>query len=99
MLLGNAAAQHPQAGALLALANWIGAQTGASVGYLDEAANTVGAQLVGALPGAGGLNAGQMLGSAGAEGLLLLNVEPALDAADAARRRGRAAGAPRWSSR
>ena len=30
---------------LLALANWIGEQTGASVGYLTEAANTVGAQL------------------------------------------------------
>ena len=42
-----------QASTLLALANWIGEQTGASVGYLTEAANTVGAQLVGALPGAG----------------------------------------------
>jgi NADH-quinone oxidoreductase subunit G len=39
------------ASSLLALANWIGAQTGATVGYLTEAANTVGAQLVGALPG------------------------------------------------
>ena len=68
ILLGNAAAQHPQAAALLALANWIGEQTGASVGYLTEAANTVGAQLVGALPGDGGLNAGQMLGAAAAEG-------------------------------
>ena len=50
ILLGNAAAHHPAAGSLLALANWIGAQTGASVGYLSEAANTSGAQLVGALP-------------------------------------------------
>ena len=38
---------------LLALAQWIGEHTGASVGYLGEAANSVGAQLVGALPGAG----------------------------------------------
>jgi NADH-quinone oxidoreductase subunit G len=86
VLLGNAAAQHPQAGALLALANWIAAQVGASVGYLCEAANTVGAQLVGALPGPGGLNAGQMLGAAGParlKGVLLLDVEPSLDAADA----------------
>ena len=67
ILLGNAAAHHANATSLLALANWIGAQTGASVGYLTEAANTVGAQLVGALPGPNGLNAGQML-AGGAEG-------------------------------
>ncbi|MFT3665330.1 NADH-quinone oxidoreductase subunit NuoG [Piscinibacter sp.] len=82
VLLGNAAAQHPQAGALLALANWIAAQTGAAVGYLSEAANTVGAQLVGAQPGAGGLNAGQMLGGGALKAALLLDVEPAFDAAD-----------------
>ncbi len=84
ILLGNAAAQHPQAGALLALANWIGTQTGASVGYLTEAANTVGAQLVGALPKNGGLNAGQMLSGPALKACVLLNVEPALDAANAA---------------
>uniref|UniRef100_UPI0005C24AD3 molybdopterin-dependent oxidoreductase n=1 Tax=Rubrivivax gelatinosus TaxID=28068 RepID=UPI0005C24AD3 len=83
VLLGNAAAQHPQASALLALAQWIGEQTGAAVGYLGEAANTVGAQLVGALPGEGGLNAGQML-SQPMKALLALNLEPVLDAADAA---------------
>jgi NADH-quinone oxidoreductase subunit G len=82
VLLGNAAAQHPQASTLLALANWLGEHTGASVGYLTEAANTVGAQLVGAMPQAAGLNAGQML-SQPMKALLLLNVEPALDAADA----------------
>ncbi len=82
VLLGNAAAQHPQASLLLALAHWIGRETGATVGYLGEAANTVGAQLVGALPGNGGLNAGQMLHQP-MKALLLLNVEPALDAADA----------------
>lgn len=84
VLLGNAAAQHPQASQLLALAHWIGEQTGASVGYLGEAANSVGAQLVNALPGAGGLNAGQMLSGNGLKAALLLNVEPALDAADPA---------------
>jgi NADH-quinone oxidoreductase subunit G len=82
LLLGNAAAQHPQASTLLSLAQWIGQQTGATVGYLGEAANTVGAQLVNALPGPGGLNAGQML-SQPMKALLLLNVEPALDAANA----------------
>lgn len=91
VLLGNAAAQHPQASLLLAMAQWIGAQTGATVGYLGEAANTVGAQLVGALPGAGGLNAGQML-SQPMKALLLLNLEPALDAADAAAAKAALAG-------
>jgi NADH-quinone oxidoreductase subunit G len=82
VLLGNAAAQHPQAGSLLAVAQWIGVQTGAAVGYLGEAANTVGAQLVNAQPGTGGLNAGQMLGNGSLKAVLLLNVEPAHDAAD-----------------
>jgi len=92
ILLGNAAAQHPQAATLLALANWIAAQTGATVGYLTEAANTVGAQLVGAQPAQGGLNAGQML-SQPMKALLLLNTEPVLDAADAAAARAALEGA------
>ncbi len=80
ILLGNAAAHHANASSILALANWIGEQTGASVGYLTEAANTVGAQLVGAVPGAGGLNAGQML-AGGLKAVLLLNTEPEFDSA------------------
>ncbi|WP_295851473.1 NADH-quinone oxidoreductase subunit NuoG, partial [uncultured Xylophilus sp.] len=40
ILLGNAAAHHTDASGLLACAQWIGEQTGASVGYLTEAANT-----------------------------------------------------------
>ena len=83
VLLGNAAAQHPQASALLALALWIGEQTGASVGYFGQGGNAVGAQLAGALPGEGGLNAGQMLAQP-MKALLLLEVEPELDAANAA---------------
>ncbi len=80
ILLGNAAAHHQKATSLLSLAHWIGQQTGASVGYLTEAANTVGAQLVGAIPGQGGLNAGQMLGGA-LKAAVLLNTEPAHDSA------------------
>jgi NADH-quinone oxidoreductase subunit G len=83
VLLGNAAAQHPQASTLLALAQWIAAQTEASCGYLCDAGNSVGAQLVSAVPGPGGLNAGQML-SQPMKALLLLNTEPVLDSADAA---------------
>ena len=80
ILLGNAAAHHPDAQSLLALANWIGAQTGATVGYLTEAANTVGAQLVNALPGPNGLNAGQMLDGS-LKAAILLNTEPVFDSA------------------
>ncbi|MDD5028854.1 MAG: molybdopterin-dependent oxidoreductase, partial [Rhodoferax sp.] len=83
VLLGNAAAHHSQALSLLGLANWIGEHTGAAVGYLTEAANTVGAQLVGALPGAGGLHAGQML-TGGLKAVLLVNTEPEFDAAPGA---------------
>ena len=92
ILLGNAAAHHARASSLLTLANWIGGQTGATVGYLTEAANTVGAQLVNAMPGPGGLNTGQMLGSSatgavavasggGLKAVILLNTEPEFDSA------------------
>ena len=80
ILLGNAAAHHEKASSLLALANWIGEQTGAKVGYLGEAANTVGAQLVGALPAAGGKSAQTML-QGGVKAALLLGVEPGADTA------------------
>ena len=80
ILLGNAAAHHAQATQLLALANWIGENTGATVGYLTEAANTVGAQWVGSHPVSGGMNAGQML-SGSLKAVLLLNTEPVHDSA------------------
>lgn len=90
ILLGNAAAHHGKASSLLALANWIGEQTGASVGYLTEAANTVGAQLVNALPRNGGMDAGKML-AGGLKAVILLNNEPVFDAAGGAAM-GRAVG-------
>ena len=80
ILLGNAAAHHAHAQSLLALANWVAQQTGASVGYLTEAANTVGAQWMGVQPQAAGLNAAQML-AGGLKATLLLNVEPEADTA------------------
>ena len=86
ILLGNAAAQHPQASSLQALAQWIAEQTGAKLGFLGESANSVGAQLVGAQPQQGGLNAGQMLGLSGdgkgLKAIVLLGVEPEFDTAN-----------------
>jgi len=74
VLLGNAAAHHEKAASLLALANFIAEHTGACVGYLTEAANTVGAQLAGAIPANGGLDAARMLAGE-LKAALLLNVE------------------------
>jgi NADH-quinone oxidoreductase subunit G len=81
VLLGNFAQQHPQAAQLAVLAEKIAALCGAKFGYLGEAANSVGGYLAGALPGAHGMNAAQMLASP-RKAYLLLNVEPELDCAD-----------------
>ena len=84
ILLGNAAAHHANASSLLSLAKWIADQTGATYGYLTEAANTVGAQWAKAEPQSGGLNAAQML-AGGLKAALLLNTEPVEDSAAGAK--------------
>ncbi|HYR24849.1 MAG TPA: NADH-quinone oxidoreductase subunit NuoG, partial [Aquabacterium sp.] len=84
VLLGNAAVQHPQASSLQAVAQWIAEQTGAKLGFFGEAANSVGAQLVGAQPQQGGLNAGQMLSGKALKAIVLLGVEPEFDTANPA---------------
>jgi NADH-quinone oxidoreductase subunit G len=83
VLLGQAATQHPQAALLHALSHWIAAHTGATCGFLGEGGNAVGAQLVAAQPGRGGLDAAQML-TQPMKALLLLHTEPLLDGPDAA---------------
>ena len=83
VLLGNAAAQHPDSAEIERLARWIAEQTGASFGWLVDGGNALGAQLVGAQPKADGLSAARMLdASSPVKGLVLLNTEPAFDAAD-----------------
>ena len=73
--LGNISQHHPDYSSLHMLANWIADVTGASFGILGEAANSVGAYWVGAIPDSStfsvcpssnilkvkGLNAGQIL--------------------------------------
>ena len=80
ILLGNAAAHHANAASLLSLAGWIGQHTGCTVGFLTEAANTVGAQLVQAMPMNQGLNAQDMLNGK-LKAVFLLNNEPEFDSA------------------
>jgi NADH-quinone oxidoreductase subunit G len=72
VLIGNFAQQHPQASAIHAAAQALGVK----IGFLGEAANSVGGYVAG-LPSGGGLPA--VLKKTA---LLLLNVEPALDCAD-----------------
>jgi NADH-quinone oxidoreductase subunit G len=80
VLLGNAAAQHPQAAQLHAAAQWLAQHTDARFGYLTEAANTVGGYLANALPANGG-NAQEFFAKP-RKAYVLLNVEPELDCAD-----------------
>ncbi|MGN7982052.1 NADH-quinone oxidoreductase subunit NuoG [Burkholderia sp. 22313] len=83
VLLGNVAVRHPQFAKLHAIAQWIAENTGATFGFLTEAANTVGAHVVNALPGEGGLNAREAFAQP-RKGYVLLNVEPEFDTADPA---------------
>ncbi|MGB6055470.1 MAG: NADH-quinone oxidoreductase subunit NuoG [Burkholderiaceae bacterium] len=80
ILLGNAAAQHPQASQLHAAAQWLAQNTGARLGYLTEGGNTVGGHLAGALPGKD--RDAQQLFAQPRKAYLLLNVEPEFDVAD-----------------
>ncbi|KWF31270.1 NADH-quinone oxidoreductase subunit NuoG [Burkholderia pseudomultivorans] len=83
VLLGNAVVRHPEFAKLHAVAQWIADNTGATFGFLTEAANTVGAHVVGALPGDGGLNAREAFAQP-RKGYVLLNVEPEFDTVDPA---------------
>jgi NADH-quinone oxidoreductase subunit G len=80
VLIGNSAVQHPEFSRIHALAQWIAEQTGATLGFLTEAANTVGAHLVGALPGPQGLDARAAFEQP-RKGYVLLNFEPEFDTA------------------
>src|SRR5688572_10883147 len=74
VLLGNFAQQHPQAAQIHAAAQALGAK----VGFLGEAANSVGGYVAG-LPSNGNLQTVLQQ-----KNLVLLNVEPQLDTADPA---------------
>jgi NADH-quinone oxidoreductase subunit G len=83
VLLGALAQNHPAATQLHALAHAIARASGATLGFLSPAANSVGAQVVGVLPGPNGRGARAMLGEAGGATIsayVLLGSEPELDA-------------------
>jgi len=76
VLLGNFAQQHPQAAQIHAAAQALAQATGAKLGFLGEAANSVGGYLAG-LPTSGNLTSLLCKRS-----FVLLNAEPELDFAD-----------------
>jgi NADH-quinone oxidoreductase subunit G len=80
ILIGNAAANHPQLSELHAAAQWIAQATGATLGYLTEGANTVGGHVANALPSGEG-NALQFFQQP-RKAYVLLHAEPAYDVQD-----------------
>lgn len=80
VLLGNLAQHHHQYADLHALAQVIAELSGAVLGFLGEAANSVGAYIAGAVPHCDkiGLNAAAMM-EAPRKAYVLLGVEPELD--------------------
>jgi NADH-quinone oxidoreductase subunit G len=84
LLLGNLAQHHPQAQLLHRLAHELAQLAGARLGFLGEAANSVGGWLAGVLPVGepAGLNARAMLAQP-RRAYLLWNTEPELDCHDA----------------
>jgi NADH-quinone oxidoreductase subunit G len=83
VFLGNLAQHHPQAALLHSLAQALAEVTGAKLGVLSEAANSVGGYLARALPlpAAPGMNAARMLAQP-RKAYLLLGVEAELDTHD-----------------
>ena len=82
ILLGNYALQHGSASQLHALAQLLSELTGAPLGFLTEAANTVGAHLAQARPQAGGMHARAMLEDP-RRAYLVVHAEPEFDFANA----------------
>ena len=81
ILLGNLAEQHRDASQLLALAQALAEISGATLGCLTESANSLGAEIAGARPAAGGLDAQAMLADP-RKAYLILHAEPEFDCAN-----------------
>ena len=81
VFLGHVAQQHRHASALHVLAQEIARLAGGTLGFFAPSANSVGAAVVGAAPGADGLCAQGMVASP-CKSYVLLNVEPEADCAN-----------------
>jgi NADH-quinone oxidoreductase subunit G len=83
VFLGNFAQQHPQAATLQSLGQQLASALGGSVGFLGEAANSVGGYVAKAVPGVSGLNASAMLKDL-RQAYVVVGAEAELDCADGA---------------
>jgi NADH-quinone oxidoreductase subunit G len=81
IFLGNLAQHHPEASRIHALSQALSELCGGTLGFLGEAANSVGGYLAGAVPGKDGLNAAAMVAKP-LKAYVLLGVEPELDMHD-----------------
>ena len=81
VLLGNFAQHHPNSTALHALAQEIARISGGTIGFLGEAANSVGAEAIGAVPGNEGMRAQGMVSNP-RKAYVLVGVEPGVDCYD-----------------
>ncbi|HEY7906366.1 MAG TPA: NADH-quinone oxidoreductase subunit NuoG [Wenzhouxiangella sp.] len=84
IVLGDGGLNHPQASLLQALVDWLSGALEVSLCVLGGPSNAQGAHRMGAVPGAGGLNAGAMLASP-LKTYLLYDFEPQSDTADSGR--------------
>jgi NADH-quinone oxidoreductase subunit G len=78
VMLGNAAVQCDRYAIIAQLAQAIADATGARLGVIGEAANSVGGYIAGAIPATGGLNAREMVLKP-LSAYVLLGLEPSLD--------------------
>jgi NADH-quinone oxidoreductase subunit G len=94
IFLGAVAINHPQASVIRSLVRLIGELSGAAIGVLTEGANSAGAWLAGAVPhreaayqaaANPGLTAKELLTDQPVKVYYLLNLEPAMDCAYAAK--------------
>ena len=81
VLLGNLAQHHPDYTLIHALAQEIARLAGSTLGFLGEAANSVGAEVIGATPGAEGICA-QGVVAKPRKAYIVLGAEPELDCYD-----------------
>ncbi|WP_424192222.1 NADH-quinone oxidoreductase subunit NuoG [Ampullimonas aquatilis] len=80
IFFGKQVEAHPQFAAIIAVANWIAEQTGAKLGYLTEAGNSLGAFAVSAYPKNTQANYLSLIQEP-KQAYVLFNVEPGSDCA------------------
>ena len=82
IFIGNTALAHPNYSQIDALATWIGNSINATIGFLGDGANFVGAQVVGAVSQANEQGGVPAILSSNVKAFVLLNLEPTVDLPD-----------------